>query len=459
MMNRRPPSTRLVRSRALPIALSLPAALAMIGCPSEESGGRGAPRAGGDTTIENRTSGAYGLPAPLLTEAELDLHLEGDRAFEAKFVSAPSTIQPGLGPLFNNNACRACHIGDGRGLPIAGQGPLASPLLVRVSVADGEPAVPGGPAPFGDFGTQLQDHAIAGHEAEVTVDIRWEEITGHYGDGQPYLLRRPIFDIRLMDGSPLPAHVMTSPRIPPPVIGLGLLEAVPEETLLALADPDDLDGDGVSGRANYVWDAAREATAFGRFGWKANVPSLLQQAAGAYADDMGVTSPLFPEPDGSSDIDARTLEATTFYTQTLAVPQRASWDDPEVRHGEQLFRDIGCASCHVETLQTGPHEVASLSEQTFHPYTDLLLHDMGEGLADGRPDFLASGTEWRTSPLWGVGLAQTVLLDASFLHDGRAQTLAEAILWHGGESEASKEAFRTMPAIDREALLAFLRSL
>lgn len=417
------------------------------------------PLAGGATTVVDRSSNAYTFPAPNLSDADLATHLDGDVAFEATFVSPPATVNPGLGPRFNNDACLRCHVRDGRGLPVAGHGPLDSHLLVRVSLLDGEPSVPGGAVPAGELGTQLQDHAVYGVAPEVTVAVSWIEVAGEYGDGEPFSLRRPSLTITLADGRPLAGDVLTSPRIPPPVFGLGLLEAVPEDEIVALEDPDDEDGDGISGRANRVWDARRSTVVLGRFGWKASAPDLVQQAAAAYAADMGVSSPLFPEADGTAELDERTLAVAAFYTQTLAVPRRDAWDDPLVRQGEALFEHIGCARCHVEELRTGSHEIAALADQRIHPYTDLLLHNVGFDLADGRPDFLASGTEWRTAPLWGLGLAQTVLPSAAFLHDGRARTIAEAILWHGGEAERAKERFRTMAASDREALLAFLRSL
>jgi len=437
-------------------ALLLPLAAA---CGSEAPPGTGP--AGGGTTVVNRTSAAFKQPAPNLTDQDLVLHAKGDLAFEATFVTAggPVNLNPGLGPLFNHNGCASCHVNDGRGLPVASRGPIGSPLLLRVSLATGTPEVPGGPVPVPGLGTQIQDHAIVGAVPEATVAVAWDDLAGSYGDGTPYTLRRPDIDVTLAGGSPLPAEVLVSPRVPPPVFGLGLLEAVPEPDLIRLEDPLDLDGDGISGRRNLVWDAAAGRTVTGRFGWKANQPDLFQQAAGAYLGDVGVTTPLFPESDGSFEVDLDTLNAATFYTQTLAVPARADPDDPEVRAGEALFGAIGCAGCHRPTLHTGDHPVAALVDQTFHPYTDLLLHDMGDGLADGRPDFLASGREWRTAPLWGLGLVRTVLGDAAFLHDGRARTPAEAILWHGGEAEAAREAFRSMGAADRARLLAFLASL
>jgi CxxC motif-containing protein (DUF1111 family) len=253
--------------------------------------------------------------------------------------------------------------------------------------------------------------------------------------------------------------MLTSLRLPPPVFGLGLLEAVEVPTLRALEDAHDRNGDGISGRLNEVWDVQAGALAPGRFGLKANSPNLLQQSAEAYFNDMGITSPLFREPDGTHELSQETLEAAVFYSQSLAVPARTTVDDAEVQHGEELFRSAGCGHCHRETLETGDHPVPELSRQRIHPYTDLLLHDLGPGLADGRPDGVADGQEWRTAPLWGLGLTQTVLPYASYLHDGRARTLEEAILWHGGEAERSRERFRTLSAEERAALVKFLSSL
>jgi CxxC motif-containing protein (DUF1111 family) len=419
------------------------------------------PLAGGGTTVHDRTSNAYSFPAPNLTDDELERHLAGDVTFEATFVTAPAEVNAGLGPTYNNVACAACHKRDGRGMPIAGNGPNRSHLLVRVSLPDGEgePAVPGGSVPVPGLGLQIQDQAIFGVDPEAIVDVTWDERPGAYADGTPYVLRAPIVTITLAGGGAPPDGCMTSLRQPPPVFGLGLLEAIGADTLEALADPDDRDGDGVSGRVNHVYDVATGSRAIGRFGHKANTPSLLQQAAAAYANDMGVSSSLFPDDGGARDIDDETASLTAFYTQTLAVPARTSIDDPIVRRGESLFAEIGCVSCHVETIETGAHEIEALSFQTIHPYTDLLLHDLGDGLADGRPDFEADGREWRTPPLWGIGLTHTVLPYSGFLHDGRARTLEEAILWHGGEAQAARDTFAGADAADREALIAFLRSL
>jgi len=436
-------------------------ALALFGCGegSDSSELAPTPSPGGATTFDDRTSSAFQNPAPNLDDEALSKHLEGDVAFEATFVSAPSEVNPGLGPVFNQSACASCHVRNGRGQPVVGDGFLGSQMLLRVSLPEGDPEVPGGAVPVPELGTQLQDHAVYGTDAEVDIALTWIEKPGTFpADGQPYSLREPAFEITRPDGTPLGGEVQISPRIPPMVAGLGLLEAVTDVTLRALEDPEDIDGDGISGRLNTVWDVEEEAPAIGRFGWKASQPNLVQQAAAAYHDDMGITNPLMPSEDGESEIDRETLEAAAFYTQSLAVPRREVPDE-EATEGEARFTEMGCAACHLPSLSTGDHPIAALRDQVIHPYTDLMLHNVGFGLADGRPDFEATGTEWRTPPLWGLGVTERVLGAAFYLHDGRARSLAEAILWHGGEAETSKEAFRTAPAADRNALLAFLRSL
>lgn len=415
----------------------------------------------GDATTFNRTSSAYEEAPPNLVEWETVDHDLGDEVFEEAFVSTPGTDRSGLGPMFNNASCVSCHIRNGRGMPEPGQ------LLLRVT--DGEAmahqtatnttdAIKNTP-PVAGLGNQIQDFSIVGETPEAKVDILWQEQAGTYADGTPYRLRSPQFTVTLASGELLPDTVQISPRIPPHVYGLGLLEAIPEADILALADPDDLNSDGISGRPNQVWDEQTQGIALGRFGWKANSPNLLQQSADAYLNDMGITSPLFPAADGTSEIDQEKLVLAAAYAQTLAAPARTLIDDPQVQRGEKLFSDANCASCHVTSFRTGSHKYPALENQEIHPYTDMLLHDMGENLADNRADFDANGQEWRTPSLWGVGLAQTVLPYSGYLHDGRARTFEEAILWHGGEAEVSKVAFERMSAEDRDALTRFLQSL
>ena len=413
--------------------------------------------AGGETTFHNRSSHAFGQPAPGLSAKEMDLHTIGDATFDAVFVTAPAKIHPGLGPKFNSNSCGGCHIKNGRGMPQLGQ------ALVRTSlpVASGLAAVKTeGVVPDPVIGTQLQDSAVFGEQPEATVALEWVETNGTYSDGETFGLRSPKLTITAIDKDhPVSEGLLTSLRIPPPVFGVGLLEAVPVKTLEIIADPEDKNKDGISGRLNRVWNFETQQIDAGRFGLKANSANLLSQTATAYAHDMGIANPLLPNDDGTQEIDLATVEASAFYTQTLAVPARTQTDDPVVQKGEKLFAAANCTACHVSSIKTGPATVKVLANQTIAPYTDLLLHDMGEALADNRPDFEASGQEWRTSPLWGLGLTQTVLPYSGYLHDGRARTVEEAILWHGGEAEGAKQAFMALGKARRQAMLKFLNSL
>jgi CxxC motif-containing protein (DUF1111 family) len=412
-------------------------------------------RQGGDTTVDDRTFDAFTHAAANLTEDQRHVFQAGRGPFDFHWEI------PLLGPLFNNDACFGCHGSNGRGLSQIGSGALQSQALLRVSLIDGVtggvPDVPGGDVPVPGLGLQLQDHATVGL-AEVFVTLSWVEHAERYGDGEVVMLREPRVDVTRPDGSDLGPDVRTSYRQAPGVFGLGLLEAVPDQALAALADPDDADGDGVSGRINLVWDPERQAMASGRFGHKATVATLREQAAGAFATDMGLSNKRFPEPDGMRDVADEQFEQTLFFVSTIAVPAAAP-RDATARLGRGLFDDLGCATCHVPTLVTGDAAIPQLAHQTIHPYTDLLLHDVGDLLTDARRDFLAAGVEWRTPPLWGLGVVQTVAPDASFLHDGRARTFAEAILWHGGEARAAREAFRLASKQQRDALIGFLQTL
>ena len=425
---------------------------------------------GGETTIFDASSHAFSIPAPNLSEAALEKHLAGDVEFEAVFVTAPAVINPGLGPIYNNVSCINCHSRDGRGRPPVADEGLVS-LLFRLSLPKTENAMDGKPPiPVPGFGTQLNNRAIIKASPEGKVKIDYIERTLTTEDGTRVHLRHPDYTLT-ETYQPLPEAIEVSPRVAPAVFGLGLLEAIPEEVILAYADETDTDRDGISGKPNFVWDVVQQRYTLGRFGWKANQPTLLQQVAAAYNDDMGLTTSLFRTENSAGqpqltahsatpEVSDEILDVVTFYVQTLAVPARRNVDDPQVKQGEQLFAEAQCASCHVPTLRTGVLAgVPSVSNQTIHPYTDLLLHDMGPGLADNRPDFHASGTEWRTPPLWGIGLVKRVNGHTNFLHDGRARNLMEAILWHGGEAKASRQAVEQMSKVERDALIAFLESL
>lgn len=424
--------------------------------------------AGGTTTIFSSGPDAYTFPLANLDEAGIERHFIADGIFGQQFVSAPAAQFGGIGPLFNQNSCESCHIRNGRGIVPQYEGDPATGLLLRLSIPG--QGMYGSIIPVPGFGGQLQPKAMFNVVAEGTMSKT--EITQlvTYLSGEQVNLIRPVYRIA-HPYIPLPDDLLISPRLAPPIYGLGLLEAIPEADILAHEDESDLDADGISGKANRVWDVLEQRVALGRFGWKAENPTAGQQAADAAHNDMGLTSYYFPEEhcEGQSnctdglqsdlDVDEETTNLFAFYFQTVAVPAPRQYDHPDVVRGRQLFEEIKCAACHTPKHITGAHPIVSLAYQTIYPYTDLLLHDMGEGLTDDRPTYLATGNEWRTPPLWGIGLTQVVNPKATFLHDGRAATLEEAILWHGGEAETSKEAFRTMSPSDREALLAFLESL
>jgi CxxC motif-containing protein (DUF1111 family) len=418
---------------------------------------------GGRTTTFIFSSQAFSNPPANLSMNNLDKHLTGDVNFEQNFVKAPAQYNSGLGPLFNNVSCINCHISDGRGRPPLGSEDLET-MLIRISI-DGT-GTNRGPNPVPGFGGQLQDKSVFGFEPEGNVIISYSEIPGNYPDGTPYSLRKPIYQLvgQVLSG------VNVSPRVAPFVFGLGLLEAISENDILAIADESDIDGDGISGKPNYVWDDRDQTTKLGRFGWKANQPNLYQQSAAAYVNDIGVTNPLYQlenchnnavcdtlsdDPEITDEI----LESVELYVQTLAVPGRRNFEDADVVAGKELFNSIGCVSCHTSEFTTGSHQLTELSNQRIFPYTDLLLHDMGDELADNRTDFRADGKEWRTPPLWGIGLVSVVSGHTNFLHDGRARSLEEAILRHSGEAEQSKEKFKNLKAIERNQLLNFLNSL
>jgi CxxC motif-containing protein (DUF1111 family) len=420
-------------------------------------------------------------------EKQLDFKV-GDGIFRKIWVSAPSSTESsdGLGPLFNSRSCQGCHLKDGRGGPPAASEQAVS-LFLRLSVppqdeaqrtllAKGEAALIGDPT----YGTQLQNFAIQGHQPEGEMVVEYEEVPVTLADGEVVNLRRPTYSVANLKYGPMHPEIMLSPRVASPMIGLGLLEAIPEEDILAWADPDDKDGDGISGRPNRVWDSVKGGLSLGRFGWKAGQPTVHQQSANAFVGDIGISTPLVPASSGDctpaqkacreaptgddalegTEVTKQMMDLVTFYARNLGVPARRDVDDPKVLRGKQMFYESGCTACHRPKFVTArDFDGEEQAFQLIWPYTDLLLHDMGEGLADNRPEAQADGQEWRTPPLWGIGLTETVSGHTYFLHDARARNLLEAILWHGGEAEAAKQKVVEMSKADREALLAFLNSL
>jgi len=462
-------------------ALLLACGLAACGeqAPRFERAEPGEALSAGSATVMQFDQNAFSMPAANLAPIRrLDFSV-GNSFFRNPWVIAPAstTARDGLGPLINTNACQSCHIKDGRGRPADTERANAVSMLVRLSIPAGtehaEVVRQRGIAPEPTYGGQLQDMAIPGVVPEGKVRLSYDTRTERFSDGFEVELREPKLTITELGYGPMHPQTQFSVRVAPAMIGLGLLEAIPESALLANADPDDSNDDGISGRPNRVFDQTTRETAMGRFGWKAGQPNLNQQNADAFFNDMGLTTRLLTGssctarqqacramPDGGElEVSDNILAQVLFYTRNLGVPARRDVDAPQVLAGKTLFHRAGCQSCHVPTFTTGDAAEPELANQLIRPYTDLLLHDMGEGLADGRPEFEASGSEWRTPPLWGIGMTETVSDHTQFLHDGRARNLLEAILWHGGEAEKAKQTVLGFDSDERSALLTFLESL
>lgn len=452
-------------------------------------GGAATTRARSDADAFSQSS------ANMSFENELDFKV-GNGLFTKLWVSAPSSTQAsdGLGPLYNSRACQRCHLKDGRGHTPNGPEDDTRTMFLRISVpaSEAEPmseieafllsSGEGGQRTRPDpvYGGQLQDFGVAGKVAEYKLGVSWQEIPVELEGGEVASLRKPTWRADDLGYGPLAPGAMLSPRVAPQMIGLGLLEAIPAADILAHADPDDKDGDGISGKPQIVWSFELNRPMLGRFGYKAGAPTIREQSAAAFSGDIGISTPIFGNPWGDctaaevecrngphgdsdargTEIDAEGLDLVTFYSRNLAVPERRDVGDPQVLRGKKVFYDAGCTSCHIPKFVTD--RLTDQPEQSFQliwPYTDLLLHDMGEGLADNRPEGRATGREWRTAPLWGIGLTEQVSGHREYLHDGRARSLLEAVLWHGGEAQAARDRVVALAPDDRAALIAYLESL
>ena len=446
---------------------------------------------GAATSLKNVNRNAFSHPsANMRLNKRLDFSV-GNGFFKRVWVSAPSSTKAadGLGPIFNAKSCQRCHLKDGRGHTPNGNWPAdtAVSMFLRLSIppqtpdqhaalAEGRLAV----VPEPTYGGQLQDFAIQGHAAEGRMHIEYASRIVTLADGTEISLRVPRYSVTDLAYGPLHPEAMLSPRVAPPMIGLGLLEAIDAADILGQADPEDTDGDGISGKASRVWDIAAGAATLGRFGWKAGQPNLRQQSSGAFNGDIGISVPLAPAPSGDCtekqtdcraaphggsakqgglEVGKDVMDLVTFYASNLAVPARRGVNDSHVLAGKKIFYEAGCPACHTPKYVTASNAPPEHAGQLIRPYADLLLHDMGEGLADGRPEGRATGREWRTPPLWGIGLTEAVNGHTQFLHDGRARNLLEAILWHGGEAEAARQTVVGLSTEARASLLRFLESL
>lgn len=447
-------------------------------------------KVGGDTTVFADGRMAFSFPAANLSEPERTRFVIGNSFFRRNWVEAPSSTRArdGLGPLFIARSCGGCHIQDGRG-PVPGKKADGSTeeavaLLFRLSVPGKGPH--GGPNPEPNYGEQFGNEGVKGVPAEGHIEITTTPVSGQFADGTAWQLQAPSYRFTELGYGPMAEDVMVSPRLAPQVIGMGLLEAIPEAEILRNAAEQKARGGAVQGQPNYVWDNFAQKKVIGRFGWKANVGTVAHQTGAAFVNDIGITSPAFPdeacmpgqkacidapsggnEP-GKSEAGRKVFDSVVFYQATLAPPARRGMKDPQVQHGEKLFHEAGCQQCHRPSYTTTRSPLAdafpqysspALENQEIWPYTDLLLHDMGEALADGRPDFEANGRQWRTPPLWGIGMIRQVNGHTRLLHDGRADGVLEAVLWHGGEAAEQRARVIAMSAEDREALVSFVESL
>lgn len=466
---------------------------------------------GGETGINISSKESYSKPSSNISPSRKGNFFIGNAFFKQPWVVAPSSTdsRDGLGPLFNVAACQSCHIKDGRGHAPVNAEDTADSLLIRLALpattqeqkqklANSE--IEKVAHPF--YGGQFQDRGVPGVAAEGHISTKWTNVPVTFKDGYTMTLRRPTFTLTNLGYGKLSDDTMVSPRIALPMIGLGLLEHIRAAEIMSQADPDDKDGDGISGKANKVISSFDGSVQLGRFGWKAGQPFVMTQNQAAFNGDMGLTSTLNPV-DGCTTHQKACLQAPSggdtpimvkgedgkeeevlvevsddiakfvaFYARNLAVPNRRNADDPVVLAGKKRFYDMGCINCHTPRYQLPTTDSDHIEQhgQIIYPYTDMLLHDMGDDLADRtvagdipnkdiQVEFLANSHEWRTQPLWGIGLAQTVSKEAGFLHDGRARTPLEAVLWHGGEAEKAKQSVLQLDEQGRKELEAFLNSL
>lgn len=447
----------------------------------------------GTGSVNDFSTMAFSRPMTGALQSEKREFFVGNSFFRDPWVVAPASTmgRDGLGPTFNAVSCSSCHQMDGRGIGYR-KDKVDISLLFRLSHVSPERTLV--PDPW--YGSQINPFGIPGVSGEGTVGVRFEITDGQYPDGTKYQLRRPVFDFSKLSFGALDPRTRTSARVAPQVIGLGLLENIPETEILKLEDPQDSNQDGISGRANWAVDLETGQKKIGRFGWKASEPTLKQQNAAAFLGDMGLTTSMFDQENctplqaeclkaphgGQPEVSDLILDRVTAYMQLVSVPERrqklvgqsantkgaetnsaettGQVDSSEIQQGEKLFAQIQCAACHTPSFKTGSQsKFAILNEQLIWPYSDLLLHDLGMDLADHRPDKMANGREWRTQPLWGIGLFMTVNGHSNLLHDGRARSVEEAILWHGGEAESSKQSFMGLTAPNRALLIKFVENL
>ena len=409
---------------------------------------------GGDLTTTIPGRNAIQAPAPNLPVGPVrDKQVEGFAPFHKKY-----RRNEGAGPLYINNSCGGCHINNGKGSVRYKDAPRLNAIVIKVALHGLQEN--GAPTNIPGVGDLLQDRVISRPNKTrfERTRFRWRRVPFTYPDGTIVQLRKPKLRIRIPRVRR--NEIASSIRMTPGIVGPGLLESIPEETILSWSDPEDSNGDGISGRPQYVLDGETGSFLLGRFGFRASQPSVRHQSAGAAAGEMGLTTSLNNSTNEAPEISDEDLETMVLYQKLAGVPIARNQSDPSVQSGKELFQLAGCHDCHKFNIRTSNSAFPELNDQLIHPFTDLLLHDMGEGLADTRPEFSASGAEWKTTPLWGIGFLDTISrVRQRYLHDGRAQSLEEAILWHGGEAENSRSKFVSFSKQERASLISFLESL
>ena len=423
-----------------------------------------------EISVNRETRESFAAPIPALSLKKMRQFTGGRHLFRRSWTPAPSSVKSldGLGPVFNRVSCSGCHVKDGRGRPPK-EGSKFRSMVIKLSINKNNKILPDP-----NYGYQLNDKAILGVPYEGKATITYSKRTVFYKDKSKTELSFPHYSFHSLSFGPLSPNTKHSGRVAPAVFGLGLIEAIKKEDIIRNEDILDINNDGISGRANFIIDVPSNKEVLGRFGWKATRGTLLHHIAGAASEDMGLTSSIFPQQNcmhiqkecseqingGTPEISEKQINMLQLYMQTLAVPRQRDAQDKEVINGSKLFIKIGCENCHVSTYRTGQHEDhEELSNRIIKPYSDFLLHNMGPELDDGLQEGKVESREWKTPPLWGIGLVKIVNKHTRFLHDGRARSIEEAILWHGGEGLSSKEKFLSLSAEERRKVLKFLSSL
>lgn len=458
--------------RLLPLTLT---AFLAAGCSNDttDTGAETETVAQSKSTIYTRNSSSKAFSQPVtLTHDEEDLHILGKSFFSVPWVEAPSatTARDGLGPLFSANTCKHCHHNNGAGLPTDENGRVTRTLVMRLSVPNpgnshDDVVQKNGFIPEPVYGGQFSINGTSDVPFEGNVEVTYTTIDGRYADGTAYQLQNPDYRLTNFQYGALHDQTNIAPHIALALIGLGHIEQIPQEQILAREDSNDSDHDGISGKANWVYSPESNTTELGRFTWKAAAASVKHQSGNAALNDMGLTNPLFPNENctlhqqecrealkgkGAFDLPQQRLDAIAFYLSSLKVP--AQRKNRNFEKGRKIFKDLDCIGCHAETFTTA-------EGVEIHPYSDFLLHDMGDALGDGHTLFRATENEFRTPPLWGIGLYEKVSGAVALLHDGRARTIEEAILWHGGEAKKQQEAFKALTRQERRYLVDFLKGI